>query len=785
MDSSLNNSNSEINSQNKYKFDNYGIVMADSIEDLLYDKYNERKKRKNKKKKNNDSNSDSDEKSENNDENDENYDTTEKKNNPINDDSTSFTKESKFYDISISRNVNLQFIQKTKKNTKKILKMKDKHSKHNNSKDENYSKKKKSKVYDSKEESIEKDDDDDYYNNGKTRGDDSKRKNKKDKSYRNKDNYGNHKKNKKKYYKAKYLKVVKIQGIEIESDKIRQEREKERKRQLEKEKRGKIKIIVNINNKPKREVELDPESSSIKNIFINADKKTVHTNKSNSSISEKEKQELFSNDISNDDDNSYYNKKNMPYIEDNINCKSINKIKMFFKKIEPEIKNDLNDINNNNKINNDNYKTHKNCNSKINTKIYSKSNSKINQSNNNLKKIHLVASERNIMSNINKKIKKPHNMPISSQCYIYKTRKEQKQNAYLNKIVPKKERMFITKAYIQKKKNYNIKIVTLPNSTMCYFYKDQKIINVRSHIPLQNVTNNNYFCTKEKCSAEEEIMKRKLLKKCKRNNTEISYEIQGKLDNVQTEINADSPNIIIKIKNPLNSSYKYGKINIKTNSPSFIKSKSCQKIRSDNKNDTNKKSYLINIIKEKNKNKLPMKIDSKKTIKKIKKTNNRYNKNNMDAKTFKCLKNKEIINALNNSVKYKWNCPACITLNKRKEYAEKLQRNMGMKNKNKNNEKAESNVKIKSLKPDIHNLKKKILFSPQEEEKIAKNKLRNNIIDSNLNNIILPKTRISNDYNFNNMFNNIKPNYNVSGISFNKNSSNTHIQFPAIDSYFH
>ena len=138
MDRSLNNSNSEINSQNKYKFDNYGIVMADSIEDLLYDKYNERKKRKNKKKKNNDSNSDSDEKSENNDENDENYDTTEKKNNPINDDSTSFTKKSRFYDISISRNVNLQFIQKTKKNTKKILKMKDKHSKHNNSKDENY-----------------------------------------------------------------------------------------------------------------------------------------------------------------------------------------------------------------------------------------------------------------------------------------------------------------------------------------------------------------------------------------------------------------------------------------------------------------------------------------------------------------------------------------------------------------------------------------------------------------------------------------------------------------------
>ena len=34
-------SNSEIiDSKNNYKFDNYGIVMADSIEDLLYDKYN-------------------------------------------------------------------------------------------------------------------------------------------------------------------------------------------------------------------------------------------------------------------------------------------------------------------------------------------------------------------------------------------------------------------------------------------------------------------------------------------------------------------------------------------------------------------------------------------------------------------------------------------------------------------------------------------------------------------------------------------------------------------------
>ena len=34
----LNNSES-ISPENNYKFDNYGIVLADSIEDLLYDKY--------------------------------------------------------------------------------------------------------------------------------------------------------------------------------------------------------------------------------------------------------------------------------------------------------------------------------------------------------------------------------------------------------------------------------------------------------------------------------------------------------------------------------------------------------------------------------------------------------------------------------------------------------------------------------------------------------------------------------------------------------------------------
>ena len=40
MEKQNNFNNSEsISPENNYKFDNYGIVLADSIEDLLYDKY--------------------------------------------------------------------------------------------------------------------------------------------------------------------------------------------------------------------------------------------------------------------------------------------------------------------------------------------------------------------------------------------------------------------------------------------------------------------------------------------------------------------------------------------------------------------------------------------------------------------------------------------------------------------------------------------------------------------------------------------------------------------------
>ena len=117
----LNNiSNSEINPQNNYKFDNYGIVMADSIEDLLYDKYNNKKKKKNL---NNSNYSDGELYEEN---EDKSYSIENKS---LNQFSISSSKESKVNEISISHNINLQYM-KNKKN---------KNNTHNTNQNNNYS----------------------------------------------------------------------------------------------------------------------------------------------------------------------------------------------------------------------------------------------------------------------------------------------------------------------------------------------------------------------------------------------------------------------------------------------------------------------------------------------------------------------------------------------------------------------------------------------------------------------------------------------------------------------
>ena len=322
-------------------------------------------------------------------------------------------------------------------------------------------------------------------------------------------------------------------------------------------------------------------------------------------------------------------------------------------------------------------------------------NNNINNLNNtkNIKNIHLINSELNNDNEKENKMNKKdifYHVPISSQYYIVKLRKSHDIN--FNKIIPKKGRIFITKTYTYKKKdkdNYNNKIMSLPYLTKCFFIKSKKIINIKSRIALQNVINNKYFCTKEfvDCTDNQKNAYLRYLKNKEQNDIinnnlddeessddeEINKMIE-KRDNSSSELDIgkhnNSPNIIIKIINPSNSSYKFSKINIKTKSPdNMAKSKSCKKIIyhkiNDNKNTQKKGPYLINILKDNKK--YMFRMSNKKKIKKITKLNNNYN-NRYERKKgttdFQYLKNREIINALNNSSKYKVKCPACITLNR-------------------------------------------------------------------------------------------------------------------------
>ena len=725
MDNQSNsNTTSElINSKFNYKFDCYGNVMADCIEDLLYDKYDKRQKKHYLYR---DNESDG-----------------EESKNQLNDSSNSSSQHC-FSHLIFSPNMDFQYIQVTQNNLvpekKKHNNNKKNKNKKNNNNDtnDNFTKESKKKNKKSKKKSKE-------YNNNRNEEQSieiqkTNKKKKREDKYNQDEIDKKEKKSKKKKRFFQNLEIIHIKGVEIKKNKNNTNKKKS------------IKIILNINNKQQKEVSIDPESNSIKNIIINADKKRRKENASEEKEENEEKEEMeenegYTNNISDDD-------------EESMNNKSINKIKKFLKKKEKVLNKDSS---NNKSKNKDN--------------LFSSELNSLKEG--TTKKIHLLF----------------HNIPMVNPCYIRKIRKV--QDLSINKIVPKKERVFLTKSYIQKKKNYNVKLVTLPNSTLCYFYKDQKIINVRSPIPLQNVTNNLYFSTKERCNVNDELLRKKFVQKHgkKVNKKEMTLppekrkrgergEKGDKGDVVHTEIDASpsSPNIVIKIVNPLNSSYKYGKINIKTNSPNALKSKSCQKIK-------NKNSYLINIIRERNKNKLSDKLSGKKKFKTNKNmSNNRYNKSNIDS-SFKCLKNREIINAMNND-RYKINCPACITLNKRRQFAEKLlQRNL--KFKYKNNSGVDKNLmKIKSLKSDLDkNLSNKIIFSRNEEEKMIKNKIQQyiNKKDNNTNNNntnILPKTNISNNLN-NNSTKFLRPNYNLSGYSLAKNANTTHIDFPAIESYFH
>ena len=734
MEKKNNFNNSEsISPENNYKFDNYGIVLADSIEDLLYDKYFMKNKYndkiinlkedsseiiQNEKDKSNRMKNNLESKSLNTksislsgkDENEEKeYSDINKNDKSYNIDSLQHAKNS-VKDISVEsyKIKNILQIYENKKiidtnNIKMIVEEKKKNKINENLIDEGIKNNEEKKINNIIDENI----------NNK-------------------------------------LKMIRCKEFHIKNnDKIK-----------DKETNKVIKIILNVNNKEKKQLEINQsDSDTIKNISI------------------------YTNSV---------NKKEVDINSDNIKKNEKNKIGDLEEKGPQEkfheIKDDLELNSGGDNIFNKENNSFKNKKSKINMFLKSKQYPKDinNKDILDIKNIHLISSLQkcnNNKNNIEKKQKFKYkknliyNVPISTQCFIDKIRSSG-NIITINKIIPKKGRIFITKTHGKRKNNGNHKIMSLPYFTKCHIIKENKIINVKYHIPLKSVLNKNYFISKQlkrdneknihmsKISNEEEENNEYSDESIKPINNKINVkkrELDNRKADIDIEKNDISPNIIIKIINP-SKSYKYGKIDIKTKASNnnMGKSNSCHRFIFNNS-----KSEKI----------LPFNIKSnKRKIKKIKILNSR--KNQKESAKFEILKNSEIVNALNSSCTYKSNCPACILINRRKKFAENLYRNFGLKNKKFSE--SEKNIKIKTLRPhfsaNFSNIKNKLFNLKNEEEKIEKNKYQKYKINlfSGGDKVIIDGRN-----------NSIKNKNNSCCNSVNKYSNYNRIEFPAIDSYFH
>ncbi len=321
--------------------------------------------------------------------------------------------------------------------------------------------------------------------------------------------------------------------------------------------------------------------------------------------------------------------------------------------------------------------------------------------------------------------------PILSQCIMTKTRMSESENSL---VIPKANMNFITKTYDNTGKKKKAKILTWPNSTLCYFYKNNKIIHMNIQIPLQNVVNKNYFCTKQITDTNDKLLLPK---------TPVS------------------PNVVIKIINPENSPYKYGKINIKA--------------RSGKNSSPIQKTYLF-------------KIRGNKPKKECCKDKDKLSKSN-------CFKNVEIIKALNKKKKSKSNkkkeiiSPECIALKRRRKFGDKIYKKMMQKV-----YPAEYKISIRTKFRNTVLNNKRLLESKKEEEKLlvknnSMNAYNNIKANKNIKNIKYPSIRrmILDENNKNKIPSFIKdPKFNFSFQTLGRyNSNNISQNFPAINSYFH
>ena len=478
-----------------------------------------------------------------------------------------------------------------------------------------------------------------------------------------------------------------------------------------------MKLVLNINNKEKKIYKINPfESKSIDSIKNNINKESNNNiNKNNNFIKNKKNEILINNKGENET-----SKKNNRYDNYTNNNNNINENGQFTFRNEEKKNNSKNNDNNIKKIN-------KNKNLiKSQDFPYREESEKNKPKNNDIKGISkLKITNKNDIF---------FSQPVVSPCVMSKIHK----NAKTSILSPNKN-----------KNNYTKKsILTWPNSTLCYFNRSNKIINVNIHIPQHNPVNKRYFCTKQIIS-----------------------------DNHKAKDNSN--NIIIKIINPKHSPYKYSKIDVKTSTLG-------------NKGTSKAKSFLFK-LKDNNKQK-------KVKIKNISPIKNHRTLKNLSRS--KCLKNKEIVNAMNhsnnkeknNKIKAKSKSkskskskakskskskskqkekeikPECISLNRRRKFGDKIYKNIMKKNKeNSFNNGFRISIKTK-FSNNVYNKYRRFIGN-KEESNNDENDIYNNKYP------LIRKIYGENNKNKSTSFVNEEAHY--------KNNNNRNELFPAINSYFH
>ena len=475
-----------------------------------------------------------------------------------------------------------------------------------------------------------------------------------------------------------------------------------------------MKIVLNINNKEKKIFKINPnDSKSIDTMTINdkdTDSRNNRTNKNNKYYNKKDKNDKFL--YSGEED------------EKNDNIDNIKKMKKMLKNKNSKRPSDSQYLENISETEDE----FNNYNDRKDTKKSSPKNMKKNN----------TKTKNNFC----------HCLPVLYPCVISKNRK---MNPNVKEI-PKINREFITKEYENENRNErNKKIMSWPNSTICYFNRSNKIINVNIQIPMQSIINKNYFCTKQ------------IINPNNPNNTNNINTIGQK----RLSKDASQNEVIIKILNPEKSPFKYGIINIKARSEKNLNSKD--------------KKYVFKIRGKKDK--------------KIKIKHNLF-KNKSSLSRIKCLKNEEIRNALNkkkskskskSNIVIEKECPKFNTLKCNKKQSKLTKKLVRKKN---SAYPKEYRISIKtSFRNNLLNnqVKPKI---EKEEEKL----IRNNSMNKFNKNMIYPYIR--RDSNFANnknkslsYINKQKERYsayrNQSKYNPNLFNKNYDKMFPAINSYFH